>query len=61
MSSMMTTLFFVFLIATAGYLLGGIEIKGISLGTGGVLLVALVYGIIANAVGEFTIGSKTSV
>ena len=41
LSSMMTTLFFVFLIAALGYLRGAIEIKGISLGTAGVLLVAL--------------------
>ena len=33
-----------FLIAALGYLLGGIKIKGIELGTAGVLLVALVFG-----------------
>lgn len=58
-SSLLTTLFFVFLIAAIGYLIGGIEIKGISLGTAGVLLTALVYGIIANQVGSFDIGGKT--
>ena len=56
LGSLMTTLFFVFLIAAVGYLIGGIEIKGISLGTAGVLLTALVFGIIANYVGSFTIG-----
>lgn len=60
-SSLLTTLFFVFLIAAVGYLIGGIEIKGISLGTAGVLLMALVYGIIANQVGSFEIGGKTVV
>ena len=52
-------MFFVFLIATVGYLIGGIEIKGISLGTAGVLLIALVYGIVANQIGSFTIAGKT--
>ena len=61
LSSLLTTLFFVFLIAAAGYLIGGIEIKGISLGTAGVLLMALVYGIVANQIGFFEIGGKTIV
>ncbi|MCR5161409.1 MAG: permease, partial [Lachnospiraceae bacterium] len=34
----------IFLISALGYLLGRIEIKGLSLGTSGVLLVALVFG-----------------
>lgn len=61
LSSLLTTLFFVFLIAAVGYLVGGIEIKGISLGTAGVLLMALVFGIVANQVGSFEIGGKTIV
>ena len=40
----MTALMAVFLIAALGYLIGGIKIKGIELGTAGVLLVALVFG-----------------
>lgn len=40
----MTALLAVFLIAALGYLMGGIKIKGIELGTAGVLLVALVFG-----------------
>ncbi|MCD8333060.1 MAG: hypothetical protein LUB60_02850, partial [Clostridiales bacterium] len=31
-----------------GYLVGRITIKGVSLGTAGVLLVALVYGVLAS-------------
>ena len=58
-ASFLTTLFFVFIIAALGYLLGGIEIKGISLGTAGVLLVALAFGILANKVGSFELGGKT--
>ncbi len=37
-------IFTVFLIATVGYLLGRITVKGISLGTAGVFIVALLYG-----------------
>lgn len=58
-ASFLTTLFFVFLIAALGYLIGGVEIKGISLGTAGVLLIALVFGIIANNIGSFELGGKT--
>ena len=34
----------IFLVGTLGYLVGSVSIKGISLGTAGVLLVALVFG-----------------
>ncbi|MBQ3575639.1 MAG: permease [Clostridia bacterium] len=40
----MNTLLAVFLIAALGYFIGGIRIKGVELGTAGVLLVALVFG-----------------
>ncbi len=60
-ASFLTMLFFVFVIAALGYLVGGIEIKGISLGTAGVLLMALVFGIIASQVGSFQIGEHTIV
>ncbi len=58
-STLLSTVFIVFLISTIGYLIGGIEIKGISLGTAGVLLVALIYGIIVNQVGTFEVGGET--
>lgn len=57
-SSLISTVFLVFLIAAVGYLVGGITIKGISLGTAGVLLIALVFGIIASYVPYITIGGK---
>lgn len=41
---------------TVGYLIGSISVKGISLGTAGVLLAAIVYGIIASKVPTFMIG-----
>lgn len=67
--SILTPLFAVFLIAMLGYALGGIKIKGISLGTAGVLVVALLYGIIATKIsyvdadgtvvtGAFKLGDK---
>lgn len=56
LSSMITPLFCVFVIASLGYLLGGIKVKGISLGTAGVLVVALIFGIVANKVPVFSVG-----
>lgn len=41
---MTNTVMIVFLIAFIGYLVGSIEIKGLELGTAGILLVALVFG-----------------
>lgn len=38
------TLMIVFLVAVIGYLIGSIKIRGVELGTAGVLLVALVFG-----------------
>ncbi|MBR3144287.1 MAG: YidE/YbjL duplication [Clostridia bacterium] len=55
-AKMITPLFCVFVIAALGYLLGGIKIKGISLGTAGVLVVALLFGVLANKVPSFTLG-----
>lgn len=40
----MSSLLAVFVIASIGYLFGSIKIKGVELGTAGVLLVALVFG-----------------
>ena len=43
-SSLGTSLMYIFLILALGYAVGSIHIKGISLGSAGVLLVALVFG-----------------
>ncbi|MBQ5749603.1 MAG: permease [Oscillospiraceae bacterium] len=59
LSSMLTTLFFVFVISCLGYMIGGIKVKGISLGTAGVLLAALAFGIFASKVGSFEVAGKT--
>ena len=44
MSSMTLTLFFLFLIIVVGYLIGRISIKGVSLGSAAIFLVALFVG-----------------
>ena len=50
--------FIIFLVGTVGYLLGAVDVKGISLGTAGVLLAALLYGILASFVPSFNVGAK---
>ncbi len=56
LDSMFSLIFIAFAIGAVGYLIGGISIKGVSLGTAGVLLVALIYGIFVNSVPSFTLG-----
>ncbi|MBR3053578.1 MAG: YidE/YbjL duplication [Firmicutes bacterium] len=56
--SIFSIIFIVFLIMTVGYLLGTVSVKGISLGTAGVLLAAIIYGIIASKVPSFYIGER---
>ena len=46
LSALLTTIFVVFVIVVLGFLIGGVNVKGISLGTAGVLLVAIVAGVI---------------
>ena len=51
--------FYIFLILALGYLLGGIKVKGISLGDAGVLVIALIFGIVSYQLGgDFTLGEK---
>lgn len=56
LSSIFSIIFIIFLVSTLGYLVGAIEVKGISLGTAGVLLVALLYGVFVSKVPSFTVG-----
>lgn len=58
LNAVLSVVFVSFTIATLGYLVGGIKIKGISLGTAGVLLVALVYGVVLSYFPSFKIGEK---
>lgn len=59
LSSAFSVIFIVFAITCIGYAVGGISIKGISLGSAGVLLVALAYGVLASYVPSFTVGETT--
>jgi len=65
LSALLTTLFIVFVVIVLGFLLGGINVKGISLGTAGVLLTAIVAGVIFYLCGDekgetaVEIGNKT--
>ena len=54
--SLLSLIFIAFAIGVLGYLLGAIKIKGVSLGTAGVLLVALLFGIFVYYVPSFTLG-----
>lgn len=49
----MSAILAIFLIAAVGYIIGSISIKGVSLGTSAVLLVALVYGHFTNTFPDF--------
>ena len=68
-SALLSPLFVMFLILSLGYAIGAIKVKGVSLGSAGVLLVAIIVGVIFFLCGEkdannkliefsFTIGSK---
>ena len=56
--SVFSMVFVIFLIGTIGYFLGAISVKGVSLGTAGVLLAALLYGIFTSYVPSFSLGGK---
>ncbi len=52
-------IFYVFIILALGYLIGGIKVKGISLGDAGVLVIALIFGIVSYELGgQFSIGDE---
>ena len=59
LSNFLSIVCIVFGIITFGYLIGNIKIKGISLGSAGVLVAALVFGIYVNAHSEITILNNT--
>ncbi len=53
-------LFYVFMVLALGYLLGAVKVKGISLGSAGVLVMALIFGIVSYELGgSFNIGDTT--
>lgn len=57
--ALLTPLMVICVILALGYLLGAISIKGVSLGSAGVLLVAIVIGVIFSFVDTIEIGGKT--
>ncbi len=59
LNSLLTPLFIVFVVCALGYLIGAIKIKGISLGSAGVLLVAILVGVLFSYVPEIKLGSNT--
>ncbi len=58
LNSLLTPLFIVFVVSALGYAIGAVKIKGISLGTAGVLLVAILVGVLFSYVPDITIGEK---
>ncbi len=58
-SKALSVIFVAFAICALGYLLGRIEIKGISLGSAGVLIVALAFGVLCSFFPSFMIGNVT--
>ena len=46
LSALLSPLFVIFVILALGYLIGAINVKGVSLGSAGVLLVAIIVGVI---------------
>ena len=58
-SALLSTLFIVFVVIALGLLLGRIEVKGISLGTAGVLLVAILFGVVFSFVDSFNVVKET--
>lgn len=59
LSSGLSFVFIIFTIGALGYLVGGIKIKGIELGTAGVLLIALLYGVLVSYVPNFDVHGTT--
>ena len=58
LGALLSTLFVVFVILSLGYALGAFKIKGISLGSAGVLLVAIIVGVIFFLCGEKDVNNK---
>ena len=70
LGALLSALFIIFVILSLGYLVGAIKVKGVSLGSAGVLLVAIIVGVVFFLCGDkaadgsligcsFTLGGKT--
>ena len=58
LSSLLIPLFVLFFVMSVGYAIGAVKIKGISLGSAGVLLVAILVGVLFSFVPSITVGEK---
>lgn len=56
LSSVLVPLFVLFLVMSVGYAIGAVKIKGVSLGSAGVLLAAILVGILFSFVPTITVG-----
>ena len=52
LGALLSALFIIFVILSLGYLVGAVKIKGVSLGSAGVLLVAIIVGVIFFLCGD---------
>ena len=60
-NSFMTIIFVCFFIVVIGNVIGSIKVKGVCLSSAGILLVALLYGMLVYKCPQITIGEKTIV
>lgn len=58
LSSLLIPLFILFFVMSVGYAIGAVKIKGISLGSAGVLLVAILVGVLFSFLPSITVGEK---
>ncbi len=58
LGSLLSALFIIFVILSLGYAVGAIKIKGVSLGSAGVLLVAIIVGVIFFLCGSKDLNNK---
>ncbi len=58
LGAMISAIFIIFVIISLGYAVGAIKVKGVSLGSAGVLLVAIIAGVIFFLCGEKTVDGE---
>jgi len=58
LNSSLSTIFFILMIVALGYLIGSIKVKGICLGNAGVLVVAIIFGVLFSKYPTITINEK---
>ena len=59
LGALLSPLFILFIILVAGYAIGAIHVKGVSLGSAGVLLVGIIVGVLFSYVDSFQVGEAT--